>query len=286
MDVASFRRVETTIENLGFTRAGKGQYRLNGMRLSLAGGCPTLETDIGVRDPGLTAPADASGASTTSPDVVDPLRGQLGRPGLWKRVEIAEDSGDVRCRFELPPAILDRSDGDEEEGAEPFAAAMAWAIETARGEVPADWTQPSAEDIGMEKDEFVVQHGRFVRQGRLVRGEGLLALRVPILKRSADVEDRPVFDPQASDPRSAWLRRLLVDGQNRWRMVRVGLDSPEALVLAEIDLSGAPHSVAGILVRASLGVLRGIVTWLVAPVDLLADRALAREALQVCAVRD
>jgi len=273
-------RLKTAIRKLGFRRCGSGLYKLNGVRLSLAQAWPTLETGLAAGDPGPGKSGGASGGCTRSPDSADPLRGQLGRPGLWKRI-VANGAGDVRCCFELPPAVLalagrDYGSGPEDEDARPLEAALAWAVSTAGGRVPDEWSQPSAEDIALPDNGLVVQHGRFVRQGRLVQAGGVLALRVPLLQRLEELEDW----------RAAWLRELLIDGQSRWRMVRLGLDSPEAPVLAEIDLSGAPHSAVGVLVRTSLDALRGIVAWLVAPVDLLANRAVACEALQISTIQD
>lgn len=250
------QEMQAALRRRGFKPGGHGEYRLDGTRFRIDRLWPTLKRTLGRQR-------------------TDPLRGQLGRPGLWKRVS---DGAAVTCCFEMPPSILaDLRENDwGEEADRPFEAALDWAASTAGGKAPKGWTPPSAEEMGMAKTEFIVQHGRFVRRGHVVRGQGLLALRIPIVARL----------PELDACRTGWLREVLIDGQDRFRMVRIGLDSPDAAVLAEIDLSGAPHSATGSLIRISLDALRGVLIWLVASVDLLADPTVTARALQVCAVRD
>jgi len=200
----------------------------------------------------------------------DPLRGWLGRAGLWK---CTTEGNESRCRFDLPPeAVLPEDDGYDEAAPAAWEAALAWAMATADGRTPEGWHAPLLEDLGQPTTEIIVQHDRFVRHGRLVRSDHALTLRVPIL-------GRPRTDLPES--RKEYLDELLIDAQNRWRMVRVGLDSPDASVEAEVNLSGAPHAVMETLVRTAKDALCWFVIWLVGSVDLLADPAVASEALRV-----
>src|SRR5262249_28075615 len=87
-----------------------------------------------------------------------------------------------------------------------------------------------------------------------------------------------------SPARRSWLRALLQDGQDRWRLVRLGLT--ETAAAAEIDLTGVPPLIVESVFRTSLGALRWVVAWLVESAVFLADRAKPCAALEVCPERD
>jgi hypothetical protein len=117
-----------------------------------------------------------------------------------------------------------------------------------------------------------------LRQGELIHQPNRLAVRFPIVQRVPD--DLP---PR----RREWLREVLIDGQNRWRMVRIGLaeEAGSSAALAEVDLSGCPHGLLESLFAAGLGALRWVVGWLVEAADFLVDGSVACRALEVCQVR-
>ena len=68
-------------------------------------------------------------------------------------------------------------------------------------------------------------------------------------------------------------RDLLVDAQNRWKMVRIGFRrEPSATsVQAEVDLSGAPHSVLSGLFTVALSALHAVAAWVVPTAEFLVD---------------
>ena len=72
----------------------------------------------------------------------DPLRGQLGRPGLWARTGNGRRATAQRV-FELPPSILARPVWD----ATRFEQLAAWAQATAGGDLDCDWAPPPREEV-------------------------------------------------------------------------------------------------------------------------------------------
>jgi hypothetical protein len=242
------------LDGLGFTptrdRAG---YRLNGTLFTTDNGWPVLTTAKPLAG-------------------VDPLRGQLDRPGLWKLVR----SGDgVRRVFEMPPPKHAPAD-DGDEPADPALACLSWALATAAGKLPDGWQPPPRHEVEawLPANGLTVQAGSLVRQGELVHRPERLALRFPILTTI------PADLPAA---RRGWLEEVLQEGQDRWRLVRVGLAGEAAW--AEVDLSGCPGPVLESLFRAGLGALRWVVEWLAGTAAFLADPAVGCRALEVCPVR-
>lgn len=198
----------------------------------------------------------------------DPLRDLLGRPGLWKLVRSPQ--GVVRV-FELPPLPTDL--GEEED--EPLSpdACLAWAQATARGEVPDNWAPPprSEVDAWLTGGALTVAAGAVVRQGELIHRPDRLALRYPVLLR---------LPSELSPLRRAWLEELLLDAQDRWRLVRVGLAGDAAW--AEVDLTGCPGPLMECLFRAGRDALRWVVGWLAESTAFLADPGATCRAVEVC----
>ena len=247
------------LEAAGFTRPRRGNtYRNNGMGFEAAGRWACVH---GVRR---TRPGDL-------------LSGQLGAPALWKRVA---DGSRARRVFDLPlhslrgTEALDLLDDGEDAARPPLQAALAWALDTAHGAVPAGWRAPARAEVAalVPARALTVRCGRFARQGELDVGPGRLAVRFPILPRVPD--DLP-------GPRARWLRRLLLDAHNRWRLVRVGFARQAGAVSAqaEVDLSGAPHAALEGLLDAALAALRHVVSWAVAPASFLVDTSTDCRAL-------
>jgi hypothetical protein len=248
---------QTPLEKLGFTpnRRGSG-YRRNGTLFTTDGGWSVLR-------------------STQALSTADPLRGDLNKPGLWKRVRLGDGPENYRV-FDLPPGAWTA----EEESAGPGPGCLAWALATAGGRLTEDWQPPPRDTVKawLPAGGLTVRSGPVVRQGELIHGPGRLALRFPVLSCLPD---------NLSPARQAWLGELLRDGQNRWRLVRLGLtgeDEPAA-ALAEVDLSGCPHALLESLFGASLAALRWVVEWLVQGADFLADTAVACQALELCPER-
>jgi hypothetical protein len=126
----------------------------------------------------------------------------------------------------------------------------------------------------LDPKSLTAQCGPHARQGELVCRPKRLALRFPL-----------VFDVPADlpDTHYFWLRNLLIDAQNRWKLVRIGFRyEPSATsVQAEVDLSGAPHSVLDGLLTVALSALHGVVAWVVPPAEFLVARASGIWALNV-----
>jgi hypothetical protein len=250
-------RWDTDLVALGFRRRETGAYRRNGTLFTPGRGWITIEE----------SPESAND---------DPLTGQLGRPGLWKCIRSA---GGVRRLFELPETALAAPEPEsDEEPRSPLRACVEWALATAGGSLSDGWQPPPYAEVEswIPIGRLTLQLGPLLRQGELIHAPNRLALRFPI------VSAIPVALPEA---RRAWLRELLADAQERWRLVRVGLTADETAALAEVDLSCCPHAVLEGLFRTGLDALRWVVEWLVKSADFLADADAACRAVEVCPVR-
>ena len=120
--------------------------------------------------------------------------------------------------------------------------------------------------------------GHHARQGELAVGEGRLALRMPVVTR---------VPAGLSESRMSWLRQVLLDAQDRWRLVRLGLvgDVGDASVEAEVDLTGVPASLLEALVPLAASALRCAVSWVVEPCVFIAHAAQEPRALAACPAR-
>lgn len=213
------------------------------------------------------------------PADLDPLHGQLGKPGLWKLIT-GHTGTPSHWAFDLPPGLFaERRDDDpmnDPQSAPLLQAGLEWSLATADGKIPDNWQPPPRDEVESWLPPFglTVQRGKYVRQGTLQWGANMLALRFPI------VAQVPADLPAA---RLAWLREVLLDGQSRTRMARVGF-TESGSVEAEVDLRGAPHAVLEHLLITGLESLRWLVQWL-EPADFLARAEAACRAVEVCPAR-
>ena len=209
----------------------------------------------------------------------DPLACQPPVPGLWKLVAKGRR---FRRVFELPLGVVRAAEADhlDGNGASPFRECMAWALATADGEAPADWrTPPRAElESWLPPGALTVVCGGLARQGALVDDPARLLLRFPIVSH---------VSPDLPESRLTWLRELLIDAQTQWRMVRIRAvsDSGERSVVAEADLTGAPHPLIEGLMATALAALGCVVSWVVASAAFVADATRECRALETCPAR-
>jgi hypothetical protein len=192
----------------------------------------------------------------------------LGRAGLW-RDTVDGQGKKVLSVFELPPSVLARAGKD----AEGFAELAAWAMSTAGGKVARSWSPPDRQELErwLPDGALTLQVGAVARQGTVLREDRRLALRFPVVAKIP--EDLPAA-------RKEWLTELLVDGQCRWRLVRIGL-TDRSEVQAEVDLTGAPRAALAELMLVGLDALRIVVSSLVEPADFLINGAGDSRALEV-----
>lgn len=249
------KELAASIEAAGFRRAQRGRgYRLGGLRVTSDHAWLTVERK-----------ADAAGL----------LRGRLGKPGLWKTV-VEPKRNRIRSEFHLPLAVLAGGDfwvGNGEEPANPLSTCLTWAAATAKGELPADWKSPPRElvESWIPSGGLLIQSGPFLEQGSLLCAPDRLGLRFRIGKGIPE---------SASDARRAWIEEVLAAAENRWRMVRVGLDGAKNTpsITAEIDFSGAPHVVLEGLFKAGLDAIQCVVSWSLWPLAFLCDTRVACRA--------
>jgi hypothetical protein len=245
-------------ERHGFRSVSKGVYRHNGLALQ--------------RTPRwlvFTSPAA---------DSIDPLRDLHGSAGLWKFAN-TQWSGQFGREFHLPANVL-KGDVpfDLQLERDPYAECFEWARATLHGHVPAAWSPPSNEQLAplVAGGGLTLQAGPIIRQGTLVCRPDRLAIIFPIVTS---------VPAELSAVRRELLKELGIDAQNRWRMVRIGWrDAYEERGLeAEVDLTGAPHSVLTELIVVAMDALRWVVRWSVNSAALLTDASVDCRAWQCCA---
>jgi hypothetical protein len=197
-----------------------------------------------------------------------PASRSMGQPGLWKWVQ----NGALPHRvFEIPAWVVsDQPEDDRLDASGPaaFESLVAWALETRDGRVPPGWLMPAADTVKswIPRGALTVQAKGHVRQGELILRPDCWALRMPVVPSLA--EDLP-------EPRRLALEGLVHEAQRHWAMVRLGVpaDASPASLMAEVDITGAPHS--ELLFSAGLDALRHLVAWLVETADVLADPTVA-----------
>ncbi|KYK23605.1 hypothetical protein AYK24_07280 [Thermoplasmatales archaeon SG8-52-4] len=243
MNTKYFINIDNALEKLGFVKEESERYSYSDLTFRFENYWPILEQDL---------PDNLN---------IDPLNSnQLGQPGLWKYTV-----GDnvISRRFDIPPEILGLS-------LEEF---ISWAILTSdQRRFQETWRRPLLEELDLKKEDFVVQYDRFIRRIHLVNENQTLALRLSIL---------PVV-PELDKYRLQCLRDVLIDAQNRWRLLRITLGSPGESIEAEINFSGAPQSILRNLIKSGLNVLSLFMKWLIASVDLLANVSLKSNIFKKC----
>ena len=195
---------------------------------------------------------------------LDPLR-QLGRTGLWKRVSNARLPRSV---FEVPLCVVDdigaaavaAADGGDD--ADARFAGLEKLIEaaqaTSRGQVPAGWIPPGEDEVAamLPADLLTVQCAEVACQGQITRTGQRLAIEFPILTNI------PKTLPEA---RRKKLAAVLIEVNDNWRMVRVGLrdgaTEPVLDAIAEVDLTAMPPASIEPLVRCGIDALHHVVRW-------------------------
>ena len=249
------------VEALGFV-ARDGAYRLNGTCLRLDRGWLTLTV----------ARPETKG---------DPLRGQLGRPGLWKTVSVGRGRHvSVQRVWELPPMALEGASEDVDGGGQDaprsaFQAALSWALATADGQTPEGWRGPPLHEVeaAIPPGAMTVRKGDLIHQGTLICTPDRLAVVFPVVNRiPADLPDW----------RRKWLDAVLADAQTQWRLVRLGVAGANgsASVQAEVDLTGVPPALVEGMVKSSLAALQWVVLWLLRSADFIVDTRVASKAME------
>jgi hypothetical protein len=249
--------IDSELCNLGFIKVANGQYAHGRIKFKFDEYWPVLEFDV---------------PNTIK---IDPLCcEQLGQPGLWKYV-ISDNM--TKRRFDIPPDTLTLPLANSSERAvnSVFKEFISWAILTAdQKPLPKSSYLPSWKEMGLSMNDFVIQYDRFIRNICLVNENQALALRLSLLS----------FVPKLDKPRLGYLRRILIDAQNRWRLVRITLGHPGESIEAEINFSGAPGSILRILIQSGLNVLSSLCKWLIVSVDLLADASLQSNIFETCKI--
>jgi hypothetical protein len=216
--------------------------------------------------------------SNLSLDISDPLNALMGEPGIWKLVTYPDRQ--PWKVFEFPLFITTENNAESkapgEEAQSPLAATLKWAGDTLNGNLLNGWRCPSEEDLMnlLSPKGLTVQCGPYARQGELICTPKRLVLQFPLIFNVCD--DLP-------ESHYKWLRNLLIDAQNRWKMVRIGFryGSSATSVQAEVDLSGAPLSVLSGLFTVALSALHAVAAWVVPSAEFLVEHTSAIWALRV-----
>lgn len=204
----------------------------------------------------------------------DPLRDLLGAPGLWRALRerpVGDEPSWTRV-FDLPPLAPPEQTEVEAPPEHPCAALVEWAEATADGSSPHGWTPPQRAEV----EEWIEPARRSVRAGAHV-AQVDLAVDPP---RFGLVISALVRIPAELPPaRADWLDELCHDAQERWRMVRFGVDEAAASVRAEVDLTGAPLDRVRPLVELALAALRCSAEWALPSFSLVTDPGVESQML-------
>jgi hypothetical protein len=240
-------------EELGFARGPRGERIRNGSALRSEG--------------------DWLALALREPFAGDPLRDLLGTPGLWRALRERPFRDEPRWTrvFDLPPLAPPEAKG-ETHREHPCAALLDWAEATADGSTPRGWTPPHRAEVEdwIEPARRSVRAGAHVAQVDLVVDATRFGLAISALVR---------ISAELPPARAAWLDELCHDTQERWRMVRFGVDEEAASVRAEVDLTGAPLDRARPLVELALAALKCSAEWALPSFSLVTDPGVASEAL-------
>ncbi len=212
----------------------------------------------------------------------------LNTPGLWRLADGPGASG-ARRIFEVHASGVGRVGtgraGDSGSGAwmdlaclDPtWIEVLRWAIATSdpRGGA-GDWKPPIPSEIERfaPRDRLTLRIGSELRQGRVVRDEGRLALDFPVCSVPGGL----------SVARREWLATALRDGRSTWRMVRLGTDD-RGQTRAVVDLTGAPHHALAHLCTLALDALRWVVEWIVPIAAFIADASNESRILEAAPTR-
>ena len=242
-------------DEFGFAANARGEWVRNGSALRHEGGWLAL--------------------AQREPLPGDPLRDLLGTPGLWRgrRGQSPRNKlGWVRV-FDLPPLLPREVEDEDGANAEhPSSALLDWAEATADGSPPRGWTPPQREEVEswIEPTRRSVRAGAHVAQIDLVVDPTRFGLVISALAR---------IPAELPPTRVAWLDELCHDAQERWRMVRFGIDEATASIRAEVDLTGAPPGLARPLVELALAALTCSAAWALPSFSVVTDLGVKSQAL-------
>jgi len=211
-------------------------------------------------------------------NVPDPLNALLGAPGLWKIV--TDEVHRPWKIFEFPQVVVAENNPawqpSNEAVKSSLPTALQWAGDTLVGERINGWRCPPKQEIMalLDPGSLTAHCGLHARQGELVCSSKRLALWFPLIFHVSD---------NLPDTHYFWLRNLLIDAQNRWKLVRIGLrnESSAATVRAEVDLTGAPPSMLDGLLTVAVAALHAVVAWVVPPAEFLIEQPSGIWALKV-----
>jgi hypothetical protein len=240
-------------EELGFTSVARGKRVRNGIVLRSEGSWLAL--------------------ALREPSAGDPSRDLLGAPGLWRGLLERPPRAEPRWTrvFDLPPLISsEAAEGDLAE--HPCMGLVRWGEATMDGSAPSGWVPPQRAEV----EDWIPPARRRVRAGAdvaqidpVIEPERF-ALVIAVLARI------PAELPPA---RVAWLEEICCDAQERWRLVRFGIDRATTSVRAEVDLTGAPTDRARPLAELALAALSCSAEWVLPALSLAANPALASQML-------
>jgi hypothetical protein len=230
---------------LGFEANSRGEWVRNGSVLRCEGSWLTLER---------RRPSAAGGCC-----------GLLGTAGLWRTIRRGELSRQPSLApvFDLPP-LLSRETEPSDRDEHTCAALLEWAEATAEGSAPSGWTPPRRDEVEewIEPGRRYARSGAWVAEVRLVVDPTRFALEISPLVR---------IPPELPQARAAWLEVLCQDVQQRWRMVRFGVDRAAGSVRAEVDLTGAPSDRVHPLIELGLAALTCSAAWALPSFVLASD---------------
>jgi hypothetical protein len=140
------------------------------------------------------------------------------------------------------------------------------------GSAPSGWTPPQRAEV----EDWIPAARRRVRAGADVAQVDVVVEPTRFALVISALVRIPAEIPPA---RVAWLEEICCDAQERWRMVRFGIDEAAASVRAEVDLTGAPTDRARPVAELALAALTCAAEWALPSLSLATDPALVSQIL-------
>jgi len=209
---------------------------------------------------------------TATFDGADPSRIEIEHPGLWKLNSTA-----TSAVFRFPASIMD-GDPDFDENLDDDSApeknvCKEWAVATAEGKLPKGWVLPSSGTVEelIPAEGLTIRHRSIIREVELRQEPNCFSLQITLGTIPDDL----------NPDRRNWLAKLLRDANSSWRMVRFGIAQDSRSIVAEVNLTGVPHSVLRPIFQSGFSSLRWIVSGLTETVDFITRADSASEMLEL-----
>ncbi|GAH10371.1 unnamed protein product [marine sediment metagenome] len=140
-------------------------------------------------------------------------------------------------------------------------AIQRWANATRTGKTPEDWKAPDSASL----EHILTEEPVFYRHNAILRE---VEIRLSAHSFSMQMEVAAI-EGDLSEKRKRWLNAFIDEASEVWPLVRFTMASDERSLVAEVNLTGAPHPAIVALIGPSLDSFRWIVKGLVETAEFI-----------------